>query len=140
MMASEAKYACLRRSRLAATAMCCLVPVAVHASSCRRQIIVPIHFKQGALCWQHDGTGTTFTGHFLAGQHVTATAGESENGGNPANTERWQLIVSGPNDFTAKTDDAGQLDAVLPASGEYRFVTLPCAIWGGKGMVKICAQ
>jgi hypothetical protein len=127
------------RPSLATTAaILCLIADSAHASSCRRNIIVPIRIPQGATCWQHVGVGTTFKGRFLARQNVTATA---VGAGDPASEDnRWGLTVTGPNGFVANSGESGTLTALLPASGEYSFSTFPCAIWGGKGTVKICAR
>ena len=122
-----------------AAAILCLIADSAYASSCRRNIIAPIRIPKGASCWQHIGVGTTFTGRFLAGQKVTATAVGNE--GDPASEDnRWGLNLNGPNGFHASSGDLGPLNANLPESGEYRFSTWPCAIWGGNGTVKICAQ
>jgi hypothetical protein len=122
-----------------AAAVACLIADGAHASSCRRNIIVPIRIPKGASCWQHVGVGTTFTGRFLAGQKVSATAVGNE--GDPASDDnRWGLNLTGPNGFNTSSGDRGTLNVVLPESGEYSFSTFPCAIWGGNGTVKICAK
>jgi len=123
---------------------CCFVFSGARASSCLREIVVPIRFEQGAVCWWHIGVGTTYKGNFGAHQHITAAAiGESENSDGTRTwitTGPWQLSVTGPSGLSANTNDDGQLDAVLPLNGEYSFVTFPCAIWGNQGMIEICAQ
>jgi hypothetical protein len=121
---------------------CCLVPFSGWAG-CNRDIVVPIRFAQGAVCWQHVGPGTTFTGQFGAGQHVTAAAiGQFENAdGNRTwtSTGTWQISISGPAGFFANGEN-GQLDTVLPRAGAYSFQIGPCAVWGAPGMIEICAQ
>jgi hypothetical protein len=122
----------------------CSISLGALASSCLHEIVVPIRFQQGAVCWRHVGVGTTFKGQFGAGQHVTASAiGEFENSdarGARIATGPWKLSVTGPAGFSADTNDDGVLDALLPQNGEYNFVTYPCAIWGNQGMIEICAQ
>ena len=109
-----------------------------------RDIVVPIQFQQGAVCWRHVGVGTTFTGRFGAHQHVTATAsGQTYNSDGKRNwvtTGPWQLSVNGPGDFFANAGENGQLDAVLPQAGEYSFSIGPCAVWGNQGTIEICTQ
>jgi hypothetical protein len=127
----------------AAVFVCCLVPPASFATSCNREIVVPIRFQQGAVYWQHVGAGTTFNGQFGAHQHVTAAAiGQTYNADNNrtwVTTGHWQISVSGPGGFFANGED-GQLDAILPRAGEYTFSIGPCAVWGNQGMIEICAQ
>jgi hypothetical protein len=127
----------------AAVFVCCLVPPASFATSCTREMVVPIRFQQGAVCWQHVGVGTTFTGQFGTRQHVTAAAiGQTYNADNNrtwVTTGHWQISVSGPGGFFANGED-GQLDAILPRAGEYTFSIGPCAVWGNQGMIEICAQ
>ena len=53
---------------------CCLAPSAGRSTGCVHDIVVPIQFRQGAVCWRHVGVGTTFNGRFGVHQHVTATA------------------------------------------------------------------
>jgi hypothetical protein len=128
---------------LASVFVCCLVPPASFASSCNREIVVPIRFQQGTVCWQHVGVGTTFTGQFGARQHVTAAAiGQFYNADDKrtwVTTGTWQISVSGPGGFFANGEN-GQLDTILPRSGEYSFEIGPCAVWGSQGMIEICAQ
>jgi hypothetical protein len=128
---------------LAAAFVFCLVPASSFASGCNREIVVPVRFAQGAVCWQHVGPGTTFTGQFGAGQHVSAAAiGQFENAdGNRTwtSTGTWQISISGPAGFFANGEN-GQLDTVLPRAGAYSFQIGPCAVWGAPGMIEICAQ
>jgi hypothetical protein len=133
----------LRRLLLTSSlSACCLVPFSGWAG-CNRPIVVPIHFQQGSFCWQHSGIGTTFTGDFGARQHVSASAHgqffESDGTRTSVTTGPWQISVSGPGGFFASGEN-GQLEAVLPASGPYTFEIGPCAVWGGQGMIEICAQ
>jgi hypothetical protein len=124
--------------------VCCLAPSASRATGCVRDIVVPIQFQQGAVCWRHVGVGTTFTGRFGAHQHVTATAsGQTYNSDGKRSwvtTGPWQLSVNGPGDFFANAGENGQLDAVLPQAGEYSFSIGPCAVWGNQGTIEICTQ
>jgi hypothetical protein len=127
----------------AAALACCLVPLSSWATGCNREIVVPIRFQEGTVCWQHVGVGTTFNGQFGARQHVTAAAiGQfynSDNSRTRVTTGHWQISVSGPGGFLANGED-GQLDAILPQAGEYTFSVGPCAVWGNQGMIEICAQ
>ncbi len=120
----------------------CLVPPAGWAG-CNSPIVVPIRFQQGAVCWQHVGAGTTFTGQFGARQHVTAAAiGLFDNADGKrtwVTAGHWQISVSGPGGFFANGEN-GELDAILPRAGEYSFEIGPCAVWGNQGMIEICAQ
>ena len=126
----------------AAAVIFCLVPLSGFAG-CNREVVVPIRFAQGAVCWQHVGGGTTFTGQFGARQHVTAAAiGQFYNADGKrewVTTGTWQLSISGPGGFAASGDN-GQLDTILPASGQYSFQIGPCAVWGNQGMIEICAD
>lgn len=110
------------------------------ASSCRIPIYVSMRIPQGSICWHHEGLGNNFHGRLIAGQHVTAKAREliDPKSGGAANAEAWGLAVSGPHDFIKSSDV--ELDFVVPETGEYNFATSPCAIWGGKGTVDICAR
>jgi len=122
-----------------------LGPGPTWAGGCNREIVVPIRFQQGSVCWQHIGAGTTFTGEFGAHQRVTATAlgqfySVGDNNRTVTTTGPWQLSVSGPGGFSASAGADGQLDTVLPKAGEYSFSVGPCAIWGNQGMIEICAQ
>jgi hypothetical protein len=140
---TDIQETCMRSNAAApltiAAAILCVIVGSAHASSCRRNIIVQIRIPKGASCWQHVGVGTTFKGRFLAGQKVTATAVGNE--GDPASDDnRWGLDLTGPNGFSTSSGDRGTLNVTLRESGEYSFSTFPCAIWGGKGIVKICAK
>ncbi len=135
----------LNRALLPVAAVaCCLIPSAIHASGCQQEIVVPIHFQAGAVCWRHVGVGTTFNGQFRARQHVTASAlGQTYNSDGTRTwitTGPWQLSVTGPGGFFASANDKGQLDAALPESGQYSFSIGPCAVWGNQGTIEICAQ
>jgi hypothetical protein len=134
----------VRRSLLPAAIVAgCLAPLPGWASGCNREIVVPIRFQQGAVCWQHVGVGTTFTGQFGARQRVTAAAiGQSYNSDDRhtwVTTGHWQISLSGPGGFFANGEN-GELDAILPRAGEYSFSIGPCAVWGNQGMIEICAQ
>ncbi len=133
----------LKRSvLLAATLACCLVP-SLSQAGCVQEIVVPIHFQTGAVCWQHSGVGTTFNGAFGAHQHVTASAiGQTYNSDGTrtwVTTGPWQLYVTGPGGFSAG-DNNGKIDIVLPRAGQYSFAIGPCAVWGNQGTIQICAQ
>lgn len=121
------------------------VPVPTWAGGCNREIVVPIRFQQGSVCWQHIGAGTTFTGEFGAHQHVTAAAlgqfySVGDHNRTMVATGAWQISVTGPGGFSASAGENGQLDMVLPRAGQYSFSVGPCAIWGNQGMIEICAQ
>ncbi|HXW64500.1 MAG TPA: hypothetical protein VEK74_05420 [Burkholderiaceae bacterium] len=110
-----------------------------------QEIVVPINFQQGAVCWRHVGVGTTFKGQFGAHQRVTAGAvGEfyeaDANNRTAITAGPWQLAVTGPQGFSANSGGDGQLDVILPQTGQYSIVTYPCSIWGNQGMIEICAQ
>lgn len=128
----------------AAGLMACLVPPPSWASGCVHEIVVPIRFQQGAACWRHVGIGTTFSGQFAAHQHVTASAigkaYKSDGKRTWITAGPWQLSISGPGGFFADADANGQLDAVLPAAGQYSFVIGPCAVWGNDGTIEICTD
>lgn len=123
---------------------CCLIPSTTRASGCVHEIVVPIRFAPGAVCWRHVGVGTTFDGQFAAHQHVTASAiGQTYNSDGArtwVTTGPWQVFVSGPGGFFAGSNENGQLDAVLPRAGRYSFSIGPCAVWGNEGTIEICAQ
>ena len=64
----------IRRSLLPALAVVfCAVPLSSWAG-CNRPVVVQSASESGAVCWQHVGGGTAFTGAFGARQHVTAAA------------------------------------------------------------------
>jgi hypothetical protein len=133
----------IRRSLLPALAVVfCAVPLSSWAG-CNKPVVVPIRFQSGAVCWQHVGGGTTFTGAFGARQHVTAAAiGQFYNSDGKqewVTTGTWQISISGPGGFFANGEN-GQLDTVLPAAGQYSFEIGPCAVWGNQGMIEICAE
>jgi hypothetical protein len=132
-----------RLSLAVMTVIGCVAPAIVHASGCRQDIAVPIHFRRGAVCWRHSGVGTTFNGEFGAHQHITASAiGETVNSDGKrtwTTTGPWQLYVTGPGGFSLSALN-GQVNTVLPSSGTYSFSIGPCAVWGNKGTVEICAQ
>jgi hypothetical protein len=115
----------------------------VHASSCQREIKVPIQFQRGTTCWRHTGVGTTFTGEFAAHQHVTTSAtGQTLNSDGKrtwVTTGPWQIYLTGPGGFSASAVN-GSLNAVLPRGGTYSFSIGPCAVWGNQGTVEICAN
>ena len=123
---------------------CCLAPSAGRATGCVHDIVVPIQFRQGAVCWRHVGVGTTFNGRFGVHQRVTATAiGQTYNSDGKRSwvtTGPWQLSVTGPDGFFAAANEHGQLDVVLPQAGQYSFSIGPCAVWGNQGTIEICAQ
>jgi hypothetical protein len=129
---------------LLAAIACLLAPSALRASACNQEIVVPIRFQAGAMCWRHVGVGTTFNGQFGAGQHVTASAiGQMYNSDGVRSwvtTGPWQLYVSGPSGFSASDNGNGQLDIVVPQAGRYSFSIGPCAVWGAPGTIEICAQ
>jgi hypothetical protein len=123
----------------------CAAPVSSWASGCNREIVVPIRFQQGSVCWQHVGVGTTFTGQFGAHQRVTGAAlgqfySADDNNRTSITAGPWQISVTGPDGFSASAGDNGQLDAILPKAGRYSISVGPCAIWGSQGMIEICAQ
>jgi hypothetical protein len=133
----------LHRLLLAATvSACCLAPSWGFAG-CNRPIVVPVRFQQGAVCWQHVGVGTTFTGQVGARQRVSAAAiGEFVNADGKrewVTTGHWQISLSGPDGFFANGEN-GELETILPRAGEYTFEIGPCAVWGSPGMIEICAE
>ncbi|MGH6674120.1 MAG: hypothetical protein ACRECV_19400 [Xanthobacteraceae bacterium] len=109
-----------------------------------RDIVLPISFQRGAVCWRHVGIGTTFKGEFGAGQHVTASAmGQTFNADSKrtwVTTGPWQIDVTGPGGFSVSANDKGQLSTVLPRSGIYSFQIGPCAVWGNQGTIEICTN
>lgn len=129
---------------LAVGLMAELGPAPVLATACNQEIVVPIHFARGAQCWRFTGVATTFTGAFGAGQHVVARAVGEEyfSDGNQTTMQiaPWQIYLSGPGDYSASDDGNGRLDAYLGAGGDYSFQIGPCAVWGNKGTIEICAQ
>ncbi len=124
----------------------CTVPAVAFASACNEEIVVPIRFIPGSYCWKHAGRGTTFIGQFRVGQKVTATAtGEAFFADGPrvvTKVEPWTWSVEGPGNFAkfSDIDGSGELEFVIPQSGRYSFTVFPCAIWGNRGNVAICAR
>ncbi|MGO9358471.1 MAG: hypothetical protein ACLP1D_12485, partial [Xanthobacteraceae bacterium] len=104
---------------------CWLLPSAIHATGCVKEIVVPIRFQPAAVCWRHVGSGTTFIGQFGANQHITASAiGQTSNSDGTRSwvtTGPWQLSVTGPGGFFAADSGNGQLDIVLSRAGQYSF-------------------
>jgi hypothetical protein len=133
------------RALLTVAAVACgLIPPAIHATGCVKEIGVPIRFQPGAVCWRHVGLGTTFKGQFDANQHITASAiGQTYNSDGTRSwvtTGPWQLSVTGPGGFFAADNGNDQLDIVLSRAGQYSFSIGPCAVWGNQGTIEICAR
>ena len=134
------------RGKLLTLAVCAataIVPSTLSASSCNNPIVVPIKFKSGGHCWQHKGTGTHFFGKFLKGQSISigAAGGISyDTRGDLSWTTQdpWQINIEGPGGFEQYGD--GVLYAKLPATGKYVISMGPCAIWGARGTVVVCAS
>jgi hypothetical protein len=51
-----------------------MFPHSALASSCDREIVVPIKFTPGSVSWHHHGVGTTFVGQFSKGQTLVINA------------------------------------------------------------------
>ncbi len=102
---------------------------------------------EGQTCWIYSGAATTFVGDFEHGQRISAEM-RGEGADYDPRTGRtataWRPRdpnVEGPGGFYFGDADApGALTFVAPANGTYRFRFSPCAMWGGPGMVKICAK
>jgi hypothetical protein len=139
---------CLFRAELFTLTLCAAtatVPSTLSASSCNNPIVVPIKFAHGAHCWEHRGIGTHFFGQFLKGQNISiGAAGGTKylTGGDLSWTHNdpWQIYIEGPGGFSQPTESDGLLYARLPASGKYVISVGPCAIWGARGTVVICAS
>ena len=119
------------------------IPSKLSASSCNNPIVVPIKFKPGGHCWQHKGTGTHFFGQFLKGQNISIGAAGGTNydtRGDLSWTSQypWQINIEAPDGFQQETD--GVLYVKLPATGKYVISMGPCAIWGARGTVVVCAS
>lgn len=133
--------------RTVAVAVCAAIvaaPYTVSASSCNNSIVVPIQFKNSAQCWQHKGTGTHFYGQFLKGQSISVGAAGGTNYDTRGDLswtikDPWQIFVEGPGGFSQLASD-GVLYAKLPANGKYVLSIGPCAVWGSRGTVVVCAS
>jgi hypothetical protein len=130
---------------------CACAASSVSASSCVDEVVAPIHFAKGAVCWYYAGKATHFTGIFSRGQRVVVEmSGEVWSVTDPAlglakpgwTVRRPQIV--GPHRFYVSSDPpatgvaAGRLETVLPESGEYKFGFSPCAMWHQYGHVAIC--
>lgn len=138
----------MSRARTTAIAVCAAmaaIPSQLSASSCNHPIVVPTKFKPNAHCWEHRGIGTHFFGQFLKGQTISIgaaggtkhmTAGDFSWSMN----DPWQIYIEGPGGFSRPTEFNGVLYAKLPAGGKYVISVGPCAIWGARGTVVVCAS
>ena len=135
------------RAKLLILAVCAAtaaVPSTLSASSCNNPIVVPIRLKSGAHCWQHKGTGTHFFGQFLKGQNISIGAAGGINYDTHGDLswttqDPWQINIEGPSGFQQLELD-GVLSAKLPVTGKYVISMGPCAIWGARGTVVVCAS
>jgi hypothetical protein len=128
---------------LVVSAATATVPSTLSASSCNNPIVVEIKFKSGGHCWQHKGTGTHFFGQFMKGQSISVGAAGSTSYGTRGDLswtihDPWQIGIEGPGGF--EQFDNGVLYAKLPATGKYVISMGPCAIWGARGTVVVCAS
>jgi hypothetical protein len=117
------------------------------AASCSREVVAQIRFTGRQACWTYRGSATLFTGKFSSGQTVSAQmTGEAidydPRSGRAATVSRPRdPNVEGPGGFFFGVPDGpGVLTFVAPATGTYRFSFSPCAMWGGRGAVRICAH
>lgn len=121
------------------------------ASSCVDEVVAPIRFAKGAVCWSYDGKATHFTGRFSRGQRVTIEMrGQYSRVTDPV-SEKTETVwapripqIEGPNRFFVSADPpaegaaAGRLEVILPETGEYKFGFSPCVMWHQNGHVSIC--
>ncbi|MGO9418752.1 hypothetical protein [Roseiarcus sp.] len=142
----------MRRSRIVSVATAAAGLVAAHASSalasaCDREVVARIKTPPGQTCWTYRGAATTFVGDFAHGQTIFAQmTGQSAE----MDPRSGQVVTSwsprdpnveGPGGFFSGNAQApGSLTFIAPANGTYRFSFSPCAMWGGQGVVKICAK
>jgi hypothetical protein len=139
-----------RRRRAAVIAASVLVPALsgrALAASCSREVAAPIRFPAAHACWTYRGPATVFVGNFSSGQAVSAqmmgdaTDYDPRNGSAVTVSRPRDPNVEGPGGyFFAVPDAPGLLTFVAPATGIYRFSFSPCAMWGARGAVKICAH
>ena len=117
------------------------------ASACDREVVAHIKTAPGQTCWSYRGAATTFVGDFSHGQTISAEMTGQSAEADPRSgriTTLWSPRdpnVEGPGGFFFGNAEApGSLTFVAPANGTYRFSFSPCAMWGGRGVVKICAR
>jgi hypothetical protein len=117
------------------------------ASACNREIVAHVEVTAGQTCWTYRGPATTFVGDFGNGQRVSAQMSGQSAEYDPRTGQvstSWRPRdpnVEGPGGFFfADAQAPGALTFVAPANGTYRLSFSPCAMWGGQGVVKICAK
>ena len=123
------------------------IPGVAWSSACNEEVVVEIHMAEGDLCWDYRGNATTFVGKFAGGQNVEVRMSGESAQFDPVTKKdivTWEVrspSVEGPDKFFADAQgDSDSLTFRTPASGIYRFGFSPCAMWGGKGEVHICAK
>jgi hypothetical protein len=131
----------------AAVVLTSALSTSARATSCSREVAAQIRFPSGKACWTYRGPATLFVGKFSSGQTISAQmTGEATDydprSGDTTNVSRPRdPNVEGPGGyFFAVPDAPGVMTFVAPATGTYRFSFSPCAMWGARGAVKICAH
>jgi hypothetical protein len=143
-----AKYRRIGSSCIALSfAALAFAPGTARSSACNEEIVVEIRMATGDRCWAYRGNATTFTGKFSQGQNVEVRMSGEAFEYDPAtqkDVKSWQPrspTVEGPGGFSTEAGmDSNVLNFRTPASGTYRISFSPCAMWGGQGEVRICAE
>ena len=124
-----------------------LAPGTARSSGCTKEIVAEIRMATGDRCWVYSGHATTFTGEFSRGQTVEVQMSGEAFDYDPAtkkDVKSWQPrapTVEGPGEFSTEAEmDSNVLNFRTPANGTYRISFYPCAMWGGQGEVRICAD
>jgi hypothetical protein len=124
-----------------------LTPGTARSSACNEEIVAEIRMATGDRCWAYSGHATTFRGKFAQGQNVEVRMSGEAWEHDPAtkkDVKSWQPrtpSVEGPGEFSAEAEMGSNiLNFRTPANGTYRISFYPCAMWGGQGEVRICAE
>jgi hypothetical protein len=124
-----------------------LAPGPARSSGCTKEIVAEIRMATGDRCWAYRGNATIFTGKFSRGQNVEVQMSGEAFEYDPAtkkDVKSWQPrtpSVEGPGGFSTEAEmDKNILNFRTQASGTYRISFSPCAMWGGQGEVRICAE
>src|ERR1019366_5645651 len=124
-----------------------LAPGTARSSASNEEIVAGIHIATGDRCWAYSGHATTFMGKFSQGQNVEVKMSGEASDYDPAtkkDVKSWQPrapTAEGPGEFSTEAEmDRNGLNFRTPANGPYRLSFYPCAMWGGQGEVRICAD
>ena len=132
---------------LAALAASSMASAVAHAGACHGDTTVRIERAPDDKCWIYRGEATTFIGAFAYGERIAIWMSGEHSDYDPRTGHKvtsWRPRdpnVEGPGGFfTGAAEAPGSLSFTAPASGTYRVSFAPCAMWGARGVVKICVR